>query len=80
MGGIGDVNTEEFRSYWKSFGDVLIADVVRRPEGTSRGFGFVTFANQAAAQRALSTPHMVNGRGFHSSTTQPEAICVSETA
>jgi uncharacterized membrane protein YgcG len=37
--------------------------IVRHPDGGSRGFGFVTFATEASADEVmLSTTHDVNGR------------------
>ncbi|KAK2089097.1 hypothetical protein P7K49_035004 [Saguinus oedipus] len=52
------------RKYFEDFGDIKEAVVIFDPQtGKSRGYGFVTMANQAAAQRACEDPHpVIDGR------------------
>lgn len=48
---------EEFGSYFKQFGAVLSATIKTGYDGKPRGFGFVTFADSDAAERALAAGH-----------------------
>ena len=57
VGGIADTPDEVFRSYWEQFGELSDCAVVRDASGKSRGFGFVTFQEQAGVEWALSNPH-----------------------
>ncbi|XP_064236830.1 RNA-binding protein 38-like [Aotus nancymaae] len=52
------------RKYFEDFGDIKEAVVIFDPQtGRSRGYGFVTMANPAAAQRACEDPHpVIDGR------------------
>nr|XP_035140281.2 RNA-binding protein 38-like [Callithrix jacchus] len=52
------------RKYFEDFGHIKEAVVIFDPQtGKSRGYGFVTMANPAAAQRACEDPHpVIDGR------------------
>jgi cold-inducible RNA-binding protein len=56
VGGLSyNVNSEQLAAEFQQFGEVEESVVITdRDTGRSRGFGFVTFANQAAAQSALA--------------------------
>ncbi len=55
------MGNERLYEVFSKFGDVVEARVILdRETGRSRGFGFVTFANEDDAQRALS----MNGKDF----------------
>ena len=47
------VEWQDLKDLAKQHGDVLKADVVKRPDGKSRGFGTVTFKTPDDAQRAI---------------------------
>lgn len=54
--------TQHLREHFLRFGTILDAVVLRWPDGRSRGFGYVTFADVASASLALKEPHSVGGR------------------
>lgn len=48
------INNDSLRELFSSYGEVVEAIVITdRESGRSKGFGFVTFANEADAQKAL---------------------------
>ena len=53
VGGTGEVDDDTFRDHFAQFGEIEDC-VVLRKEGVSRGFGFVTFAEEAAVEKALA--------------------------
>ena len=53
VGGTGEVDDDVFRAHFSPFGEIEDC-VVLRKEGVSRGFGFVTFSDEAAVERALA--------------------------
>lgn len=56
--------TQDLRDYFERYGAVVQVLVPRTPDGRSRGFGYVTFAGQAAADAALKqVVHQVKGCG-----------------
>jgi len=59
VGGLGwDTHQSHLDSYFSQFGSVVHAEVMcNRDTGVSRGFGFVTFADGAAAEAANSQRH-----------------------
>ena len=72
VGGIGNISSEEFKAYWRNSSyPVISSDVVRRPDGTSRGFGFVTFADEASGQQAIAQQHSVGGRQWDLKSAVP---------
>ena len=36
--------------------------VLRRPDGASRGFGFVTYADESSVEKCLVMRHQLNGK------------------
>jgi len=63
VGGLAvETTPEELRSYFSSFGEVTEALVMTNSEGTSRGFGFVTFASEAAADSVVAGTHTLRDR------------------
>lgn len=61
VGGTGEVEDDTFRDHFRQFGEIEDC-VVLRKEGVSRGFGFVTFADEASVERALAVTHTLNGK------------------
>lgn len=64
IGGISrDTDGECLKEYFSCYGEVLEAVSMRdRSTGRARGFGFVVFADPAAAQRVLQEKHIIDGR------------------
>lgn len=49
------VSDDELKELFASYGEVTEATVIKdKYSGRSKGFGFVTFADEAAAQKAIS--------------------------
>lgn len=54
VGGIPqNVSDQQFREYFEQFGSVVEAKVVRTPDGTGRGYGFVVFDDEISVEKAL---------------------------
>ena len=64
VGGLGqDVMDLEFRQYFEQFGAVTDAVVmIDRTTQRSRGFGFITFADEISMQAVLNQPHTIGGK------------------
>ncbi|CAE8617684.1 unnamed protein product [Polarella glacialis] len=63
VGGLAHKTTTQFlRDYFAKYGTIVDAVVLRWPDGRSRGFGYVTFADTAGAFAALQEQHQVGGR------------------
>lgn len=64
IGGISwDTDEERLREYFKSYGDVVEAIIMKdRNTGRARGFGFVVFADPAVAERVVMEKHTIDGR------------------
>jgi len=62
VGGLGHATTTQtLRSYFRRYGAVVDAVVLRWPDGRSRGFGYITFAEAASASAALKETHKLAG-------------------
>jgi len=65
IGGISNQTTDDsLKIFYEQFGKVIGAHIIRNPiNHCSRGFGFVTFASNEDAIRALLTlPHVIDGK------------------
>ncbi|CAE7239814.1 PABPC5, partial [Symbiodinium natans] len=51
---IGEAHEDELRSFFEDAGEVERLKVLRNPDGSSKGIGFVTFRTEEQAQKALS--------------------------
>ena len=50
-----DTNSEQLKTMFSEAGTVVTVDVIKdRDTGTSKGFAFITMANQADAAKAIS--------------------------
>ncbi len=59
--------------YFSQFGQLEHAEVMKdRYTGKSRGFGFVTFTDSGAAQRAMGTEHSIDGRRCEAKLALPK--------
>jgi len=54
--------TQHLRDKFGRFGSIVDAVVLRWPDGRSRGFGYVTFADSSAAASVLKETHSLSGR------------------
>eukprot|EP00210_Caulerpa_lentillifera_P001593 g1531.t1 len=84
VGGTGELSDEDFRCYFDSYGDIQDAVIVRKQDGTSRGFGFVTFTNEMAVEKCLVMQHEIKGRKVDLRRAVPreqmassQAVCLS---
>ncbi|XP_050234945.1 heterogeneous nuclear ribonucleoprotein 1 [Mercurialis annua] len=73
VGGISWETTEEtFTSYFGKFGEITDSVIMRdKHSGRPRGFGFVTFADVAAADRVLEEDHVIDSRAVEVKRTVP---------
>lgn len=63
IGGLSHkTTTQHLRDHFAAYGSIVDAVVLRWPDGRSRGFGYVTFAEATPAYNALRRPHVVGGR------------------
>lgn len=66
VGGLGwNTSKEQVQEYFERFGPVTDVIVLRNPAtGQSRGFGFVTFANQESSKNAsnMKSGHVIDGK------------------
>ena len=70
IGGLNHETTDEqLREYYERWGHVVDCIVIRDPiQKTSRGFGFITFAEIQMAETAMANrPHTINGKVTFSS-------------
>ena len=80
IGGISwDTNEDRLREYFQTFGEVVEAVIMKdRTTGRARGFGFVVFADPAAAERVIKEKHMIDGRTVSTSITRLFVALLSE--
>jgi len=62
VGGLSHKSTTQtLCEYFQHYGTIVDAVVLRWPDGRSRGFGYVTFADVAAASATLEVAHKIFG-------------------
>lgn len=61
VGGAIDITDSEFRDYFARYGRIEDASVLRKPDGSSRGYGFVTFEDEMSVEKCLVQEHFING-------------------
>uniref|UniRef100_A0A7S3NJV6 RRM domain-containing protein n=1 Tax=Aureoumbra lagunensis TaxID=44058 RepID=A0A7S3NJV6_9STRA len=73
VGGLAPTVTEaQFREYFSSFGNVVDAVVMfDRATQRSRGFGFVTFSDDASIRAVLSATHELQGKYVEVKSAEP---------
>lgn len=47
---------------------VLCVQILRKPDGTSRGFGFVTYRDESMVEKCLVVTHTINGKTVRPAT------------
>ena len=57
-----ETTDQALREYFERFGEVTTCTVKTGPDGRSRGFGFVNFADKSAIAAVLEEEHVVDGR------------------
>eukprot|EP00933_Yihiella_yeosuensis_P045228 TRINITY_DN40570_c0_g1_i1.p1 TRINITY_DN40570_c0_g1~~TRINITY_DN40570_c0_g1_i1.p1 ORF type:complete len:423 (+),score=110.39 TRINITY_DN40570_c0_g1_i1:148-1416(+) len=63
IGGLAHkTTTQNLRDYFAKYGAIVDAVVLRWPDGRSRGFGYVTFADASGTMNAMKENHTVGGR------------------
>jgi RNA recognition motif-containing protein len=61
--------------HFSQYGAIEATDIMKdRLSGKSRGFGFVTFVDPAAAARALQMEHTIDGRRCEAKVALPKVI------
>ncbi|PNW75795.1 hypothetical protein CHLRE_12g560300v5 [Chlamydomonas reinhardtii] len=73
LGGLSwDTTEEKLKEYFAKYGEVQDVVVMRdRVTRKPRGFGFITFADPAAAQAACAEPHTIDGRQIDAKPSVP---------
>ncbi|CAN8312398.1 unnamed protein product [Cochlearia groenlandica] len=73
VGGVSWETTEEtFADYFGKFGEVVDSVIMTdRMTGNPRGFGFVTFADSAVAEKVLEEEHVIDDRKVDLKRTVP---------
>lgn len=55
--------SETFANYFSKYGEITDSVImIDKHSGRPRGFGFVTFADQAVADKVLEEDHVIDGR------------------
>lgn len=63
VGGLSWQTTdEEFEEFFRGFGEVIDSVVMKKEDGSSRGFGFITFADPEVAHEVLNRQIELGGR------------------
>ncbi|CAL5229182.1 g12460 [Coccomyxa viridis] len=62
VGGTGEIGDEEFKEYFMQYGEIEDSVVLRKPDGMSRGFGFITFKDEMSVEKCLVKQHTLNGK------------------
>ncbi|GAB4824124.1 hypothetical protein N2152v2_011170 [Parachlorella kessleri] len=62
VGGTGEITDDDFRAYFAQFGNITDCVVLRKHDGGSRGFGFVTYDDEVSVEKCLVMPHVLNGK------------------
>ncbi|KAI8529669.1 hypothetical protein RHMOL_Rhmol12G0242500 [Rhododendron molle] len=73
IGGVAwETSEERFTNYFLKYGEITDSVImVDKLTGRSRGFGFVTFADPAVADRVLEQEHVIDGRAVEVKRTVP---------
>eukprot|EP00425_Heterocapsa_triquetra_P041939 CAMPEP_0195078700 /NCGR_PEP_ID=MMETSP0448-20130528/20816_1 /TAXON_ID=66468 /ORGANISM="Heterocapsa triquestra, Strain CCMP 448" /LENGTH=95 /DNA_ID=CAMNT_0040111455 /DNA_START=37 /DNA_END=321 /DNA_ORIENTATION=- len=63
LGGIASHTTKEsIIEYFQQFGAISDAVAMQKPDGTPRGFGFVTFEDAEIGYQVLQMGHIIDGK------------------
>jgi len=53
---------EDIEEFFEPFGEVAMVDLKKKPNGESKGFGFIKFVDKAVEKRVLMQRHMIANR------------------
>lgn len=68
-----ETTEDTLRLHFSQFGTVEATEIMKdRLSGKSRGFGFVTFGDSAAAASALQVEHTIDGRRCEAKVALPK--------
>lgn len=67
-----NTTTKQLRDHFSAYGRVLDCVAMRQPDGRPRGFGYVTLDSEAAAERVVSEPQVIDGRIVDMKRAVPE--------
>lgn len=72
---IGSMLDEDLRDLFSKYGKINSCVVMKHPDGTSKGFGFVSFEDPKSADRAVSELHEfnVNGQSLYVNRAQKKS-------
>jgi hypothetical protein len=59
-----ETTLEELQEYFGVFGDITEARILKRPDGTSRGFGFVEFQDEMSVEKCLVQYHTLKEKSI----------------
>ena len=51
---------------------VSVPQILRKPDGSSRGFGFVTYSDDMSVEQVLQLAHEINGTAVNVQTVWPQ--------
>jgi len=77
-----DTDDDKLREHFAKYGEVTRADVIRNVDGTSRGFGFVKFASDAAIERCIEAKfeHILDGQWVNVKVSDPNRADAGKNA
>eukprot|EP00775_Hariotina_reticulata_P012169 gene12169-12307_t len=76
-----DTSEDTLRLHFSQYGAIEATDIMKdRLSGKSRGFGFVTFVDPAAAARALQIEHTIDGRRCEAKVALPKNLLQGDMA
>ncbi|KAG9146759.1 hypothetical protein Leryth_005088 [Lithospermum erythrorhizon] len=72
IGGISwDTDEDRLKEYFKAYGEVVEAVIMRDRNTGARGFGFIVFADPSVAERVVNEKHMIDGRAVEAKKAVP---------
>ncbi|KAM7254074.1 hypothetical protein ACFE04_031756 [Oxalis oulophora] len=76
LGGVGYETTEEtLKTYFSQYGDVSDVEVIHdKVTGRHRGFAFISFSDQTAADQAIKHSHTIDGRNVDARKAYPRQV------
>jgi len=73
VGGLHHSTTDSsFRRYFEQFGDLSDSIVMKKPDGGSRGFGFVTYVEPSVARRVINQVNVIDGQNVDAKMAERE--------
>ncbi|KDD71845.1 hypothetical protein H632_c4301p0, partial [Helicosporidium sp. ATCC 50920] len=60
--GLGELADSDFYDHFSQYGNIVESNILRKPNGMSKGYGFVTFDDEMSVEKCLVTLHTIQGR------------------